>query len=119
MNEYWEIRKALLALLCAGDTICCVIPKAVIKRVDNPFYEVECTISEQLVVGFPDKENIQLLTSGGFHYEQPIEYIYAYNGRLFVYNENRALEYSHDERLKMVIYLAEAKSTIWVNGKKE
>lgn len=102
MEEYYEIRKALIALLCVGDPINCIH--------SIPSYGV---ITKYTVSQLIDNDLIQLRLAGGNLYVQSISFIYAYEGQLYIWNGDKIFNYNHETRLAIVIDVINSPKTVF------
>jgi hypothetical protein len=125
MEEYYEMRKVLLALLCVGDPINCIHCEERDKykgmmghNRTTALYETRNTITVYTVHKFIDNEVIQLKLPGGGFYSQTIEFIYAHEGQLYIWNGDKIFNYNHAARLAMVIDAINSPDTVYLDETK-
>jgi hypothetical protein len=109
--EYKLIREGLIALLCVGDRINCIYTM-VNGELDLESDElIPCeseshTIRHYTVAEVSDGHTIGIKRDN-HPYRQPLDNIFAYQGKLYVYNNPYFRGYSHETTLKKVIYIIE------------
>jgi hypothetical protein len=124
--DYFRVRDALIALLCVGDKINCIHSgmkdkyKGMMGYNHEPItlYETHNTIIEYTVVAIVDNATIRLSTPKGNIYDQQLHFMYAYEGQLYIWNGDKLCNFSHEERLKMVIDAIESNNTLWMNDRR-
>lgn len=122
MEEYYEIRKALIALLCVGDPINCI------HTVDSnsykgmmgyskatALYQAHNSVTTYTVAKLIDDVSIEMKLTGGGFYVQKLDYIYAYEGQLYIWNGDKPLSYDHETRLAMVIDTLNSPETVFLD----
>jgi hypothetical protein len=103
-EEYEQIRRGLLALLCAGDSINCIISTGISPQVRKYYvYDI-----------IHDPETICFFDDFTYYHEFPFKMFEMYKGELYFWNDtdNRSIFiYRTPERIERITKILESAST--------
>jgi hypothetical protein len=119
-QDYYDMREGLLALLCVGDAIYRIFSSPYSNHyVARGQYnysllqsDTYCTIREYTVAKILKNGKIKIRTSGGNESTESTNFIYPYEGRLFIWTEDSLSAFTHEERAAKVAEILDAKKYI-------
>jgi hypothetical protein len=116
-KSYYEIREGLLSLLCVGSPIFTIYS----SPSDNHYsgrgkynYTLNYNNSHYVILRHQVSEIINKdfikINLGSTQYCQSVDFIFAYEGELYVWNADHLSSHTHEERAEIVINLLKSRN---------